>query len=116
MYNKEQCIVRYYLALSQRDGLEADDLLLHGELDQPGHGVGAGRQDEDERRAAVAVVVGLLQVEGRRLDVLLAHLGDHVLLDQRDQLVRTDAPGSGMEQGLVSLQGALPPVLIVARL
>ena len=81
------------LALAQRDGVElgAVEALVLRELEQLGHRVGARRQDEHQRYAAVRVRVRLAQVEGRRLDELLAE----VLLDelghrQRD-LVRTQA-------------------------
>jgi len=64
------------LSLSERDGLDLGARLLSvvGELEQRVHGVGAGRQDEDERRAAVRVGERTGQVERRRLDELSAQV------------------------------------------
>ena len=64
------------LSLSERDSLDLGARLLSvvGELEQRVHGVGAGRQDEDERRAAVRVGERTGQVERRRLDELSAQV------------------------------------------
>ena len=69
--------------------------LFISELEQRGHGVGAGGEDEDEGGAAVAVDEGFAQVKGRRFDEgatqtvgnkLLYHgndLGDRKCKDER---------------------------------
>ena len=56
-----------------------------------GHGVSAWRQNEDERDGAVGVAVGLDQIEGRRLDELLAQVALDELGDCHCDLVGADA-------------------------
>jgi len=56
-----------------------------------GHGVSAWRQNEDERDGAVGVAVGLDQIEGWRLDELLAQVALDELGDCHCDLVWADA-------------------------
>ena len=70
------------LALAQRQRLQlvAAEAAVVGELEERDHGVAARRQNEDEGAGGRGVAVGLGEVEGRRLDVLLAEAGAHKLL------------------------------------
>lgn len=74
--NPDNIKINAYLPLPQGDGVElfAPEVLVLGEFEQAHGGVCARRQDEDEGAAHVAVLVGLGQVEGRRLHELLAQL------------------------------------------
>ena len=56
-----------------------------------GHGVGAGGQDEDQRDGAVGVQVAPAEVEGRRLDELLAQVAGDVLSDGGQDLIGPQA-------------------------
>jgi len=65
-----------YLTLSEGDGVEpgAREALVSSKLEQRHGGIGARRQDEDQRSAAVRVHERLGQVERRRLNEVLAEL------------------------------------------
>ena len=62
-----------------------------GELEQGDHGIVSWREDENERRDAQRVAVGLGQVERRRLDVLLAEVLLHKVLHHGHDLVGPNA-------------------------
>eukprot|EP00962_Isochrysis_galbana_P011306 scaffold3166_cov111-Isochrysis_galbana.AAC.5 len=74
------------LPLAKRDGVDFTPFGL-GKLQERQHRVHAGRKDEDKRRRVGRVVVGSLQVEGGRLNVLLAELGGAKLGDAGHKLV-----------------------------
>ena len=94
------------LALAERDRLDAPALGL-GKLEKGEHRVDARREDEDERRGARRVFEGALEVEGRRLDVLLAEVVRDELRDGRHELVHPD--GAQHEHEL-ELRVALRPL------
>ena len=77
-----------HLPLSERDGVElvTAELLVLRVLEEAHGGVGAWGQDEDEGAAAAGVVVGLGQVEGRRLHELLTQLLHHEIRHGLDNL------------------------------
>ena len=71
-------------------------LALLGEREQVVVHVGAGREDEDERRDARRVVVRRVEIERRRLGEELAELGrSEVLVQLQEQLRR----GNGVRAG-----------------
>ena len=77
-----------HLPLSERYGVElvAAELLVLRVLEEAHGGVSAWGQDEDEGAAAAGVVVGLGQVEGRRLHELLTQLLHHEIRHGLDSL------------------------------
>ena len=78
------------LSLPERDGLHVTRLaLLLCELEQRGHRVGAGREDENEGRQARGVAVRSRQVERRRLDVVGAQVVHDELLTRRGDVERS---------------------------
>ena len=64
------------LSLAQGYGVEflGTEALILGKFEQPGHGVGPGREDKQQRNATVGVCVALGQVKGRGVDEFLTQI------------------------------------------
>jgi len=80
-----------HLSLSERDRLDSITgiAVVFTKLHQRHHRIGAGRQNEDQRSAAIGVGERSRQVKGRRFDELLAEIRNDVILYRGNHLVRS---------------------------